>query len=153
MGPEELTTQMALNSEPLERVNEVEYLGKSIKYMGLTDTRQTERIEKEKCIIRTLNSIGVNHKRIKPSAARNICNMFAYPVSTYGIHVVPPSENLKKKWRELNIAALKLIREYYTPRHERKLEKIAQLLSLKELCGIRLQRLERRLEKKRRDKY
>lgn len=127
--------------------NKAEYLGVSIDARGTLADTNIRRIESAIKMSYALGRAGIQCGKVITATMLEIWETLILPKATYAVHLVPKTEQMVKKWDELEKTMLVSTTGCYSSRHKARLLQIVKWPTLQQRREVAMTALQKRIQR------
>lgn len=136
---------LEIGGQSIKNSTRAEYLGITATASGTAEDSTVERIKKAKKIAASLKQAGIHYGKATTDTLLRIWDMFVIPKATYGIHLVPLTEEIVKEWESLERLWMISTMGCYSGRTRNRLRTIGRIPTVSQVREMRMTALQQRI--------
>lgn len=134
-----------MNGEELELRSEAKYLGISATANGTGSGTNIKRLRAASRLLQMMKRKGLHSGTTPTNTILKIWQTYVLPKCTYGVHLVPLDEDMKKEWNMTEQTLMVMAMGCFSPRTRKRLRQIGNILSLEEQRKVSMTSLQKRI--------
>lgn len=143
--------QIIMNIRKIDNDSEAEYPGISASAGGTTSKANAKRLKGAVAMLHILKRHGIHSGTATSYLLLRIWNTCILPKATYGLHLVPRSNELKSDWSQLEKIMMVNILGCFSEKTRDRLRTVSRQLSLTEQREVQMSSLKKRLIRRSRE--